>query len=79
MPRLNRTVERITERGSLVDLGPHVRERAPELRRGRLLADHAIIPLYFYVSKHLVKPYIKGYQNNILDHTYSKDLWIEAP
>jgi len=41
-----------------------------------LLEDHAIMPLYFYVTKHLIKPYVKGYQPNILDHTYSKNLWI---
>ncbi|MCK5359119.1 MAG: peptide ABC transporter substrate-binding protein, partial [Gammaproteobacteria bacterium] len=41
-----------------------------------LLKDHAIMPLYFYVTKHLIKPYVKGYQPNILDHTYSKNLWI---
>ena len=42
-----------------------------------LLKDHAIMPLYFYVTKHLIKPYVKGYQPNILDHTYTKNLWIE--
>jgi len=41
-----------------------------------LLKDHAIMPLYFYVTKHLIKPYVKGYEPNILDHTYSKNLWI---
>ena len=41
-----------------------------------LLKDHAIMPLYFYVTKHLIKPYVKGYQPNILDHTYTKNLWI---
>jgi len=41
-----------------------------------LLKDHAIMPLYFYVSKHLIKPYVKGYEPNILDHTYTKNLWI---
>jgi oligopeptide transport system substrate-binding protein len=42
-----------------------------------LLKDHAIMPLYFYVTKHLIKPYVKGYTPNILDHTYTKNLWIE--
>ncbi len=41
-----------------------------------LLKDHAIMPLYFYVTKHLIKPYVKGYEPNILDHTYTKNLWI---
>jgi len=42
-----------------------------------LLNDHPIIPIYSYVTKHMVKPRVGGYVPNILDHTYSKDLWIE--
>jgi len=42
-----------------------------------LLEDHPIIPIYSYVTKHMVKPHVGGYVPNILDHTYSKDLWIE--
>lgn len=43
----------------------------------RLLDSHSIIPIYTYVSKRLVKPYVKGYQSNIMDHTPSKYLSIE--
>lgn len=39
-----------------------------------LLADHPLIPLYFYVNKHLVSPRIRGYYDNVLNVTYSKDL-----
>jgi oligopeptide transport system substrate-binding protein len=39
-----------------------------------LLADHAVIPLYFYVSKHLVKPEVRGWQDNILNYHYSQHL-----
>ncbi len=42
-----------------------------------LLADHPVIPIYVYVTKHLVKPYVGGYVENILNHTYTKNLWIE--
>ena len=41
------------------------------------LADHPVIPLYNYVSKHLVKPWVKGWTPNLLDHHYSKDLALE--
>ncbi len=41
-----------------------------------LLADMPIIPIYFYVSKHLVKPWVGGYQSNIMDHHYSKNFYI---
>ena len=32
-----------------------------------LLADYAVIPLYFYVSKHLVSPAVRGFVSNPLD------------
>jgi oligopeptide transport system substrate-binding protein len=44
----------------------------------QLLADQPLIPVYFYVSKRMVKPYVRGYQGNIMNHHASKDLWIEA-
>lgn len=43
-----------------------------------LLADQPLIPIYFYVSKRMLKPYVKGYQGNIMNHHSSKDLAIEA-
>jgi oligopeptide transport system substrate-binding protein len=41
-----------------------------------LLEDMPILPIYFYVSKHLVKPWVRGWQANIMDHRYTKDLAI---
>ena len=38
------------------------------------LADHPVIPLYFYVSKHLVSTGIKGWEDNVLDFHYSQHL-----
>lgn len=43
----------------------------------QLLQDMPAIPLYHYVSKHLLKPYVKGYVGNVLDRHSSKDLWID--
>ena len=42
----------------------------------RLLADSPVIPIYFYTSKYLVKPYVEGFEGNPLDIYYSKDLAI---
>ncbi len=39
-----------------------------------LLADHVVIPLYIYVSKHLVSPVVQGWQDNILNYHYSQHL-----
>jgi len=36
--------------------------------------DWPVLPIYTYVSKHLVKPRVRGWQDNALDIHYSKDL-----
>ena len=43
-----------------------------------LLADHAIMPVYFYVSKHLVRPEVQGWEDNVLDYHYSQHLSLDA-
>jgi len=43
-----------------------------------LQADHAVIPLYFYVSKHLVSPEVGGWEDNILNYHYSQHLSLDA-
>ncbi len=57
------------------------RQVNPQWRRVHLeeaervfLADHAVIPLYFFVSKHLVSPEIRGWGDNVLDYHYSQHL-----
>jgi oligopeptide transport system substrate-binding protein len=40
------------------------------------LADHALVPIYFYVNKHLVKPEIAGWYDNVMNVVYSSDLEI---
>jgi oligopeptide transport system substrate-binding protein len=44
-----------------------------------MLADHPVLPLYFYVNKHLVKPYVRGWSGNVMNVQYSKDLRLEQP
>jgi oligopeptide transport system substrate-binding protein len=39
-----------------------------------MLADHPILPLYFYVNKHLVKPEVIGWYDNVMNVVYSRDL-----
>jgi ABC-type oligopeptide transport system substrate-binding subunit len=53
----------------------------PDLRRSYLeeaervlLSDHAVIPIYFLVSKHLVSPAVRGWGDNVLDYHYSHHL-----
>jgi len=42
------------------------------------LADHALIPLYFYVNKHLVKPQVRGWYDNVMNIYYSQDFTLAA-
>lgn len=59
--------------------------RASGAERARLLAaaerqlldDVPLIPLYFYVSKHLVAPRVAGWYDNVMNVTYSKDLMLK--
>ena len=43
------------------------------------LKDHPLIPIYFYVSKHLVKPQVQGWYDNVMNVIYSRDLSITKP
>jgi oligopeptide transport system substrate-binding protein len=45
----------------------------------RLLQDMPVIPLYYYVSRHLVKPVVGGYENNVRDIHLSRYLTLETP
>ena len=58
------------------------REQSPA-RRNRmmheaermLLEDNPILPVYTYVSKRLVDPHVQGWQNNVMDHHYSRYMY----
>lgn len=44
----------------------------------RFLNDDAInLPVYFYQSRHLVKPDVRGWQDNPMDRQASRNLWLE--
>lgn len=55
-----------------------VRRAKLEAAERKMLDDAPILPIYFYASKHLVKPRVEGWQDNILDWHYSKDLRLRA-
>ncbi|TVS11774.1 MAG: peptide ABC transporter substrate-binding protein [Wenzhouxiangella sp.] len=57
----------------------HGDERLDLLRRAeeRLLAEHVIIPLYHYVSRHLVKPQVRGFEDNVMDIHLSRWLSLQ--
>ena len=57
---------------------PDVVRRAEHLQHAErvMLADQPILPLYFYVTKRMVKPWVRGYEGNIMDHVYTRHLSI---
>lgn len=58
--------------------GNPVKRRALLERAERvMLRDQPVLPIYFYVNKHLIQPYVKGYHGNVMDHHYTKDLYIQ--
>jgi oligopeptide transport system substrate-binding protein len=59
-----------------VDVGQ--RRRFLEQAERLMLAEHPLIPLYFYVNKHLVKPAVSGWYDNVMNVVYSKDLALAA-
>lgn len=47
-------------------------------RAERILMDELpIIPIYFYVSKNLVRPYVRGWYNNLQDMHPLNTIWID--
>lgn len=43
-----------------------------------VLDEMPVLPIYFYVSKHLVSPRVTGWQDNLMDHHYAKDMRLDA-
>lgn len=55
-------------------------ERAALLKQAeqQFLEAYPIAPIYYYVTSRLIKPYVGGYQDNIMDHHYTKNFYIKA-
>jgi oligopeptide transport system substrate-binding protein len=74
MPRFSNEQydRRMKEAAQQTDLGK--RRLYLEEAERVLLSEHPVIPLYFYVSKHLVSPSVRGWGDNVLDYHYSQHL-----
>ena len=70
-PQYDQLLRDATEEGDTV-------RRAELLQQSEriLLEDLPILPLYFYVSSRMVKPWVGGYTSNIMDHHRSKNFYI---
>lgn len=47
-----------------------------EAAERQLLEDMPMIPLYFYVSQHMIQPWVKGWDGNILDQHRHKYFYV---
>lgn len=63
---------------SALEAEPEKRRQLLQQAERILLEDYPVIPIYYYMSKHLVKPYVGGYEDNVMDHHHSKHLYIMA-
>lgn len=69
----------VAERLARADAAATLPERNAWLHAAetRVLATHAVIPLYAYTSKHLVDPRVHGFEANALDRHASRWLRLE--
>lgn len=58
-------------------LDPSDRRRLLQEAEKMMLSDYPVLPIYFFSSKRLIKPYVKGAKINPLNRLYSKHLVIE--
>ncbi|MEM1413017.1 MAG: peptide ABC transporter substrate-binding protein [Pseudomonadota bacterium] len=62
---------------------PARRRRLMEEAERVLLEESPIVPVYTYVTKRLVDSHLRGWENNVMDHHYSKHMFLlrsqEAP
>jgi oligopeptide transport system substrate-binding protein len=60
------------------EVDPARRRALLEQAESLMLRGQPVIPIYFYASKHLVKPRVTGWYNNIMNVTYSKFLGLRG-
>jgi oligopeptide transport system substrate-binding protein len=65
-------------RQAQAQLDPGARRALLEQAERLMLGDTPLIPLYFYVNKHLVKPEVTGWYDNVMNVTYSRDLGLAS-
>jgi oligopeptide transport system substrate-binding protein len=64
-------------RAAAGEVDPTRRRAALEEAERLMLADHPLLPLYFYVNKHLVKPYVRGWADNVMNVQYSRRIRLD--
>lgn len=69
--------ERLLAEAAL-EVDPARRRASLEAAERRMLEHYPVLPLYHTVSKHLVKPWVRGFRSNVLNRTYTRHLEIDV-
>ena len=59
------------------ELDKQKRMRILEKAERLLMDEMPIIPIYFYVSRNMVRPYVRGFYNNLQDSHPLNTIWID--
>jgi oligopeptide transport system substrate-binding protein len=73
-PRYDELVE-----ASMLETDPIRRMQQLAEAEGILLEDQPVVPLFFYVSRRVVKHWVKGWDDSLLDYHPTRHMYIEAP
>jgi oligopeptide transport system substrate-binding protein len=73
----NPAYDALLERAA-ASVDPAARRALLEEAERTMLADTPLMPLYFYVNKHLVSPRVTGWYDNVMNVVYSKDLALSG-
>ena len=71
----NLTVDTLLEEISQERI-PGRRRRMMQETERLILAENPIIPVYTYVTRRLVDTHVQGWQDNVMDHHYSRDMFL---
>ncbi len=55
---------------------PGRRQRMMQEAERLILSDNPIVPVYTYVTRRLVDRHVRGWQDNVMDHHYSRDMYL---
>lgn len=72
----NRVVDKLLARGQ-IELDANMREKLLQDAELISIEDCPLIPIYYYVSKHLVNPRVNGWSDSILDIHLSRHLALD--
>jgi oligopeptide transport system substrate-binding protein len=70
-PRFNTLIDRAAQEPDNA-----ARYRLLEQSEAVLNQDAAYLPLYYYATRHLIKPYVQGWHSNLLDRNLSRYMYI---